>query len=498
MESLPLELVNVILVTLCRPYEPAWRSVCRAWCAMSHHASVYQRDPRTIFLECRSGHALVLYELAENNHRDLLEWIMRSVRKIPHWSMEDADLLLTSAAAHGHLDLVKHCLSVWEATDLKGALNNASRRGHLHVVQYLLAEYDAAIAAAQQGQTTTHHARDRKGWIWDIEIAYASFATHNWRTLLDEKWERAVFGFISLDEFSARSTHLELNTADAVLRDTLGNAARAGHFELVEYLYTRAQFEYTWKTRRCLDHALSCAANGGHSDIADLCVRLGARDFLDALVMAAESGHVDIVRQCYNWWGSFPGGDPVSLRWHLEDAMQRAASRGHIAVIVLCKELGALHAEEALNHACGSGNLPMIKLLVSLTSLQSYASCFLRAAVQGELDELRYWYENHASCREDLTLTDQAIDVAAPYGETSIIRQCLEWGLARPEKTIPLALRTAATSRYGWTNVVRLLLQQKRYRCPEMHAAVLELSTTPGCQWQDIRELCLAWLQQNP
>ncbi|KAJ3284877.1 hypothetical protein HK104_009745 [Borealophlyctis nickersoniae] len=165
---------------------------------------------------------------------------------------------------------------------------------------------------------------------------------------------------------------------------------------------------------------------------------------------AVSKGHVDVVRWCLEL-GRFVHDDVHIVKLLLEkgvdqharrdDALVRAAEGGHLDVVCLLLEKGAdVHAEgdEALRLAAEYGHLEVIRLLLEKDN--------------GHLDVVRLLLEKGADVQ-----ADKALDWPAMKGHVEVVRLLLEKG-ADVHTHGEEALHLAAAN--GHLDVVRLLLQK--------------------------------------
>lgn len=73
-------------------------------------------------------------------------------------------------------------------------------------------------------------------------------------------------------------------------------AARYGHENIVRHLLQDGIKIYYNE-----DSVITAAAKNGHEGIVRLCHKLGARDYVQALLFAAEWGHTNVVRLCCDY-----------------------------------------------------------------------------------------------------------------------------------------------------------------------------------------------------
>ena len=102
------------------------------------------------------------------------------------------------------------------------------------------------------------------------------------------------------------------------------------------------------------DEAMSSAARGGHMEIVELMLTLGADDYDWAMSSAAEGGHLKIVK--------------LMLTRNADDyntAMSSAAGGGHMEVVELMLSLNADNYNRAMVSAALGGRMEIVKLMLS-------------------------------------------------------------------------------------------------------------------------------------
>jgi hypothetical protein len=123
--------------------------------------------------------------------------------------------------------------------------------------------------------------------------------------------------------------------------------------------------------RFTLNVTMDRAAEGGHGDIVNQMLQLGARDYNLTMARAAEGGHQDIVNQMlrlgatdYNW------------------AMAEAARWGHQEIINQMLKLGATDYNYAMDRAAIGGYRDIVKQMLDLGA-NNYTVAIADANSQG-------------------------------------------------------------------------------------------------------------------
>ena len=129
----------------------------------------------------------------------------------------------------------------------------------------------------------------------------------------------------------------------------MGMAARGGHQDIVNQMISRGANKYNW--------AMTNAARGGHRDIVNRMLELGADDYNCSMVEAARGGHQDIVNQ-------------MILRgaYKREWAMAEAARGGHQDIVNQMLLLGVNTYNWAMNSAIRGGHLEIVDQMLALSN----------------------------------------------------------------------------------------------------------------------------------
>lgn len=217
---------------------------------------------------------------------------------------------------------------------------------------------------------------------------------YNSKILWCELWKRDISSFLELpgnpyekyqkifNEFSIlkfkfeKIKHLASNCYDILLHPLLSNvydyniamihAAEGGHIELVNSMLKLGANDYNW--------TLVYAARGGHMEIIKLMLNLGASDYNFAMEDASREGHLDIVEFMLEL-----GAD------HYNTALVNGAAGGHIEIVKLMLQKGAREYNTALAWAAAGGHTEIVKLMLKLGA-NDYNHSMLMAAREAHID----------------------------------------------------------------------------------------------------------------
>ena len=122
------------------------------------------------------------------------------------------------------------------------------------------------------------------------------------------------------------------------------------------------------------NEAMRLAAENGHIEIVKLCKECGATDFDEAMRLAAENGHIEIVKLCREYGAT-----------DFDEAMYEAACGGHIEIVKLCREYGATDFDEAMREAVCNGHIEIVKLCREYGATD-FDEAMYEAACEGHVD----------------------------------------------------------------------------------------------------------------
>jgi hypothetical protein len=114
-------------------------------------------------------------------------------------------------------------------------------------------------------------------------------------------------------------------------------ASYNGHYDIVKLLLE-------WNVH-CVNYCMGYAAVHGHINIVRLCMENGATRYEGTILTAAACGRIEIIKMFK---------ERGLLDTYLEDVMAEAARYGHVDIVALCKEYGAVRFDDALQSAIRS------------------------------------------------------------------------------------------------------------------------------------------------
>jgi hypothetical protein len=325
IDSLPEEVVSMVLLPLCVEYAPALRAVCRSW-----RAGVQKLPER---LTRRKGMSF----LAEKGHTNLILWV-RGLRG--DLMQPQLDWMFVGASGHG-------LLHDWGASNrYSGALREACRGGHAGVVFQLWKWTGAprpirtmledAALAGHYGLVAALWERIDDGvdaWMLpDIVLreaargghadimkfalargasllgkAFVEAASGGQIAILEELWPQcgAHFGSQALD---AAALSGQLRAAECLIKWggarlevgplVLCDAAMGGNKKLLELLMTHCSplGVYGWR------NVMNSAVLGGHGPLCLYVRSLGGKVGPEEIELAARRGHADLLPQLWEWY----------------------------------------------------------------------------------------------------------------------------------------------------------------------------------------------------
>lgn len=117
--------------------------------------------------------------------------------------------------------------------------------------------------------------------------------------------------------------------------DALVYAAEGGHLHILQYC--EQKYAEREGEPAGLNKALGCAAFVGNLHIVKYCEQNGADDWIWALKNAAFGGNLDIVKYCEQKDPKDWNGTKLNWNWIIVDA----ASGGHLDIVQYCEQKGA-------------------------------------------------------------------------------------------------------------------------------------------------------------
>jgi ankyrin repeat protein len=313
-DCLPPELIVTIVINLsvgdiCRVAQ-----VCRYFAAVTMTASIWSQKAWHQF-----GFPVELFYQTETSPRQRYRQIKS------YWTHPDDSL--TTAAEHGHRDLVKFLLPRCQSNAMYWAVRTAICKGHREIVIYCLPHVahhgynDFLCQAAKNNQlgimgelaklgaTAFNSAMSlaaKRGYVEIVKYCYDQGATDINRALS----AAAVGGHLETIKYL-------LEVGATFLDEALSNAAGRGHFNVVDYFLTHCNLGIG-----SLNWALLAASMGGHVKMVQHLIAAGATELNDALVWAATGGQLDVVHYLVE-----RGAD------NIDSALTAACYRQHLAVM---------------------------------------------------------------------------------------------------------------------------------------------------------------------
>ncbi len=235
----------------------------------------------------------------------------------------------------------------------------------------------------------TYYTRQCQFYGHTTQFCMAAAAEAGHRDVVEIMLERAILEAKDpLENLSRREQFIKgFNPKNArrpivFKNEILVHATRGGHRDIVEWILTLGANDY--------DSALDVAATEGRRDMVELLIENGASDLNNALVMAAANGHRDIVE--------------LLIEKDAKDfnrALTNAAKNGHRDIVELLIESGADDYDLALLYAAGNGYQDIVELLLekAINIRDDFAIEAINYAVrrgrQNIVDLIQKWRDTH-------------------------------------------------------------------------------------------------------
>ncbi|RLN85507.1 hypothetical protein BBJ28_00023614 [Nothophytophthora sp. Chile5] len=271
-----------------------------------------------------------------------------------------ASWMLSSAAAAGHLEVVKWVHEEFGINWAGDYYMKAAMGGHLEVLKYL------------------HEKRLRNG---------------SKRSLMDAA---ARSGFLDVVRW------LHANFKQKCTTNAMDWAADGGHLEVVQWLHEH-------RSEGCTPAAMHLAAANGYMDVVKWLQLHRSEGCEEAtLGRAAESGHLDMVQWLH---------DNRHEVFSCPGAMDTAAARGYLDVVKwLHEKRRGSCTIEAMNGAAACGHLEIVKWLHENRS-EGCTNAMDIAAANGHLAVVRWLHDNrYEGC------SVEAMDCAAKRGDLEMVK----------------------------------------------------------------------------
>ncbi|KAF0684969.1 Aste57867_23092 [Aphanomyces stellatus] len=232
---------------------------------------------------------------ARHGHLAVVEYLIMHFRdkcQGPDWrkSFSKLEFALQVASGQGHLDVVQCLVAHGIDHGIGCAINEAATHGHLHVIQWLV-----------DNQVETCTPADANKAAGSGQLAVIEWM-HNHGVAINAAW--VLVGAVNnghVDVVKWMCKHhspLLLNDPKTFARALTG-AAKAGNFELVQWLY-----DHTTIRDNC--YAMAVAASSGHLEMVQWLHAKYPQSCTDeALGNAAANGHLEVVK----WLHEFVNSD---------------------------------------------------------------------------------------------------------------------------------------------------------------------------------------------
>jgi ankyrin repeat protein len=217
---------------------------------------------------------------------------------------------------------------------------------------------------------------------------------------------------------------------EIVLNNIMIGSARGGHVDVVQSMIGMGATDF--------NRAMSNAARGGHIDIVNLMLELGGTNFNSAMSNAARGGHIDIVNLMLELGAT-----------DFDSVLRDAAQNGYLNIVKLMLDAGATHFDSALRDAARNGHLNIVKLMLDV-GVPNFDTVMVSASRGGHMNVVKLMLEAGAA---DF---DRAMLDAVRGGHIDIVRLMLEAGATNFDD----AIRSAGT--LGNMGVVALLTDWRR------------------------------------
>ena len=235
-------------------------------------------------------------------------------------------------------------------------------------------------------------------------------------------------------ERAVENGHLDIANIliDAGARDlflVLSNASAAGYIDIVGKLIKTNSY-----TLQEYNTELASAAAGNHLNVVDMLIGVGANDYDNALVAAAQYGNLDIVNRL---------ADGVT---NYDKALLAAAGHGHRNVVEMLITNGIRDYNRALIAAARHGHLGIVDILIT-TGARDYDDAMIAAAGNGHLGVVNKLLKVGAISY------DRALIYATENGHLDIVDTLIVAGA----EDYDAALMEAASN--GHIGIVKLLIK---------------------------------------
>jgi ankyrin repeat protein len=420
-----------------------WTPLIRAAKKGHLHVVAYLLDRPGTDIERHTVEGLNALDFACNSgHLEVAKLLVRAGARVnPQTSNRYGPL--AEAAYGGHLQVVKYLVEEAGADarragpDGRTPLMWAADTGRIHVVAYLLGMSGIDIDAQTDRAVTALDYACGSGHLVVVKLLVRAGAKVNAQTSNESGAlaSAARGGHLHVVKYLVEEAGADERHAGSEGWTPLMWAADNGHADIVAYLLGRSCVDINAKTVEGMG-ALDLACVSGHLEVAKLLVAVGARvrshakDEIGPLPNAAAAGHLHVVKYLVEEAGAddrctCPDG------WTL---LMLAVEHNQIDMVgYLSKRPGinvnaeAARGQRALDIACRSGRLEIVKLLVGAGAMVEYNArngmgALAEAASEGHLAVVKYLVEEAGA---DERRADEdgmtPLEVAAEMGHDDVV-----------------------------------------------------------------------------
>lgn len=316
------------------------------------------------------------------------------------------------------------------------------------------------IALIRLSRTSTQYRKictEEYNYVWKILVFKLIHPMYNYRDM--EEFNK-INGTQFRDWYETYIHFSSMNYKGILeIKQLVVTAAGKGNLEELNYLITLNAHDPDDKVKRpgfLVREGVIEAARKGRLNavmyLENLLERINPRDKHDyALVLAAENGHVDVVKYLM--------GKGLNIHTRNDEALIFAVRNGHLEVVKYLLGQGAdIHArnDEVLIRAVRSKHLEVVKYLVSQGArINANNDAALRlAARNGNLDMVKYLVNRGANIH---AINDEALRWSAYSGHVDVVKYLVNQG-ANIHAKKDQALRRAAEK--GHLDVVKYLVSE--------------------------------------
>lgn len=402
---------------------------------------------RGIIKACESGNLELVKYLSEIHTNKSMDWGNGMIMACKSGNMELIEFIST------HIDIInKDHVNVW----YQGFMG-ACEKGHIEIVKFMLLylkdnncevfiRRGILSAACGSGNKEIVNLLIEQGWVKDFIYAAANAATNNHFDILELLIDKCIENNINLnygentpfghyhyesigDEiFGGACYSGNINMVQYLMEKDIGDlkngllyACRGGHINIFNFLLDNinktVDIETMVKNIEWNDLFI-CACREGHDLLAKLILRIAEDQIIkynEALIAACGNGHLKIVKTLMKKKAK---GD----KWDIN--FKREANYRHPPQYIIEHQYSItleaiINYNSALENACKSGQLGIVKLLIGKGNLDLEYLLSL-AVTGGNLEMVKLMVE-----RKDMILNEAFID-ASLAGHAYIINYLAE------------------------------------------------------------------------